>query len=347
MNSVTPIPAQVAVSPKGLPKVTVTWAVNRTESVTTATRTVSSANAVLNVDGVLTNIGSALSKSSTLTLFQTGVITFPETLTLTAAQARAIASARPGTVVITRLFTDTQTVATGVLKVAPGFGNTGELEIRRVDLSFEKDNRTDVVHQGDTIRAVATLSYLSNGTLQGEWRVVDGAASLGTGTGRVLQKVRQSLVSSGEGRTRIISPPLPTRSSGLHLVSFSVQDTTSGIEIPVLRYFVMDGKSSDVSAPLAKIEVTKPSDDEQITSKTIFAWMPVNGASAYRLEILESDGDTLVAGKLVPGNEQSLSLTAITYTGLESGRTYDWRMIAFDKQGKTIGRSERHKLIAP
>jgi hypothetical protein len=159
-----------------------------------------------------------------------------------------------------------------------------------------------------------------------------------------LQVVRQNLVSSGEGRTRIVSPPLPTRQNGLYLVSFSVQDTTAGFEIPVLRYFVLEGRGGQ--APL-NITPLMPGDGAAIGKDTVFSWRKLEGAKAYQLELFNSGGDVPVAGQLVPHTELKLILSGLVREDLASGESYEWRVRAFDDKGQVIGVSERRRIAFP
>lgn len=285
-------------------------------------------------------VGGALSQNTTTAPNET--LTFNETLTLSPALARRIATASPGSVTIVRSFTDTFRIDTGTIQVATGAA--GPLAVRRIELHFENNARTDVVRKGDTIRAVAEINFRSNGLLRGEWRLVDPTTSLGVGRGRVLQVVRQQLNSTGEGSTRIISPPLPTKTNGLHLVSFSVEDTDGNIAIPVLRYFVLEGSADEVQENMSALT---PGNNANIDEDTVFSWKPAPGASAYQLEIFEPDSQTLVTGKVVPSTDLKLNLSHLSLDNLVSGQSYDWHIRAFGKNGKTLGQTPRMILHMP
>ena len=226
-------------------------------------------------------------------------------------------------------------------------GSTGELDVRRIMLSFENQSRTDVVRQNDQIRAVADISFRNNGILRGEWRVVDATASLGSRSKRVLQVVRQNLVSSGEGRKRIVSPPLPTQLSGLHLVSFFIEDDSRGFEIPILRYFVLQDDLGRASIAKINIGLIGPPNGTSLNKETVFSWNPVKNSVAYRVELFNKIPGTPVSGKLVMGKENKLSLSELSLGHLQSGKAYQWQVRAFNNEGKVIGLSEPRKLVFP
>ncbi len=344
VNSVTPSPNNIAVSVVGSPRITVTWSINRTAA-TGGTVTVSSANAVLrDAAGVIANIGGNLSTTSSVGIGVTETVRVTETITLTPAQADRIARSAARNVTITRLFTDTQTVGTGVLQVSPGAGNTGDLQLRRIELAFENDSRTDVVRRGERQRAVADVSFRSGGLLKGEWRIVDPSSSYGSARYRVLQVVRQQLVSSGQGRTRIVSPPLPTNKVGLYLVTFVADDDSNTLEFPVLRYFVLEGQSGVAEENL---DVFTPAEGAQVSKGTVFSWKIVPGAQAYQVEIFAKGSESLLSGKLVPSSELSLSLSVFSLAHLTPGGSYDWRLRAIGSGGKIIGVSPKRTLYIP
>ncbi len=344
VNSVSPSPSSVAVSVVGSPRITVTWTVNRTAA-TTATVNVSSANAILRVAGApISTIGSNLSQSSSLIAAQTATLRFSETLVLTPAQANDIAQADAGTVTITRAFTDTESTLTGTIQVAAGGGNTGDLQLRRIDLSFENNARADVIRQGDRQRAVARISFRSSGLIKGEWRLVDPSSSYGSARYRILQVVRQQLVSSGQGQTQIISPVLPTQKNGLYLVTFVAEDDTGVLEFPVLRYFVLQGSAE---APIENLDVIAPAEGVRIRTDTQFSWPTTQGAFAYQVEIFDVGGNERIAGKLVGSERLSLKFSAFSLDHLQSGNSYDWRLMAIDPNGKILGVSPRRRIFVP
>lgn len=336
------------VPPTGTTNVNVTWTVSRTRDPAGGgiVRLVTSSNASLIISGATVGtLGGSLSQSSAAgAVNTTDTLRFSETLSVSPAMARRIANANPGTVTIERTFTDQEAPNTGTIRIAAGAGAAGELNLRRIELSFENDKRSDVVNKGDTLRAIAEVSFQSNGLLRGEWRIVDPTASLGQSTGRLLQVVRQQLVSSGQGQTRIISPPLPTNINGLHLVSFVVDDTDTTITTPEIRYFVLESLASKTSTT---IDMLTPAEGANLNEDTVFTWKPIAGATAYQLEIFETNSFEPLSGKLVPGKDVKMNLTSMSLDNLQPGTSYEWHMRAFGKGGSLIGMSPKQVLFMP
>ncbi len=345
VNSVTTSPSNITVPAKGIATVNVTWLVNRTAAAT-ATRIVSSSTAELQLNGsTIATVGGNISTSSTLNSGQTATVTLTETITFNAALARRIAASPAGSLRIIRIFTDTERVGTGLVNVYTGASNSGPLAVRRIDLAFENSARTDVVYKQDVVHAIADISFRSSGILKGEWRIIEPSASLGSSGGRVLRVIRQNLVSSGEGRTRIVSPALPTLNNGLHLVSFVVEDAT--IEIPILRYFVLDNKEASLDTEPSELIILSPNDGVGLDQNTTFKWQNVAGAQAYQIEIFNKDETIPLTGKLVPATESKLTLSPLSFDWLTPGNEYSWRIRAFGVGGKLLAQSKLQSLYLP
>lgn len=245
-----------------------------------------------------------------------------------------------------RTFTDTQTTANGSIQVFASAGATGDLSLRRIELSFDNNARTSVIKKGEEIRAIADVSFNSNGLLKGEWRIMEPGNSTGVvnGRGRVLQVIRQQLVSSGQGRKKIISPVLPSKTNGLHIVSFVATDTTDSIPFPVIRYYVLDGTIHEIPESLT---VNMPADNVIIRTDTVFTWKMIDGAAAYRLEIYHPGEDDPISGKAVPSTDLKLSLASPSLEKLSSGHIYDWRIRAYNADGVPVAQSALKSLYMP
>lgn len=345
VTSVTVRPQRANLNVKGASSLSLTWNVTRLEPTAPATVPVSSTNAVLQINGAtVASLGGTLLKQSTLSPAQSETLRFSEVLSISASLARKIAEAPAGSVLISRTFTDTQTTGLARLSVFSGTGQGGALSINRIDLRFDNDARTDVIAKGDTRRAVAEVNFRSSGLLKGEWRIIDPTASLGSARGRILQVVRQQVVSSGQGRTRIVSPALPTTKNGLYLLTFSVENADGITELPVLRYFVLE---TSTKRPADNLTTLSPGNGARVNQDTVFAWENVPGALAYQIEILTPGHDEVVSGKVVSAQDLKLKLSAFSLDNLNSGESYDWQLHAFDKSGRVIGSSPRQLLYMP
>lgn len=352
VNSVNASPSTITLPVTSPTSFNLVWRVSRTESASAApgpfSRQVSSPNAVLQINGTtVATVGGMLSQTSVLSSGQSATLNFNEVIEVNIGLARRIAESPAGSVRLVRSFNDSQTSGTGSVALYSGGSSAEGLVVRRIDLTFENSARTDVIEKNAELRAVANITFQSSGILQGEWRIIDPTASLGSSGGRVLQVVRQSVISSGEGRTRVVSPLLPSGQQGLYLLAFSVQDTTAQIDIPILRYFVVDGTSPQPRTELDTITLEQPVDNARLDAETLFTWQPVANAHAYQVEVFESQQRLPVTGKLVPSTELKLALTSTTLEWLSPSSTYLWQLRAFDSQGNVIAISPKRTLHTP
>lgn len=349
VNSVKPTPSSVSISPTniGATTINVTWHVNRTELLAPVLRTVISPTASLQLNGsTIATVGGTTSKTSLLALAQSATLSFNESFIISAALARKIADSPPGSLKIIRTFTDdNQIFITGAIPLSSGAGNSGSLAVHRIDLSFENQARTDVVYKNEQIRAVVDISFRNNGILKGEWRLIDPTSSLGNVGGRVLRVVRKNLISSGQGRTRIVSPPLPTNENGLYLLAFAVDSSDSNLETPVLRYFVIDENTNQHAVKLSNITTLSPRNLAELSSETVFSWHKIEGAQAYQVELFNKEDDVPITGKLTPASISQLSLSSFSREQLIAGYEYSWQVKAFDSNGNVVGKSEPKVLL--
>lgn len=347
VTNVTAIPGAVTVPVTGSAALRLNWQVSRIEQ--GANATTSSPAALLQIQGsTIASLGSTLTRTTALpSVGLTETLRFSETLVISAALTRLIAESPAGSVRIVRTFHDQQQNApvTESIPVSAGQNSSSELSVRRIDLSFDSKARNDVIQRGEHLRAIVDIAFRSSGVLRAEWRLIDPSASLGQATGRILQVVQKNLVSSGEGRTRIISPPLPSQQTGLYLLAFTVQQNNQ-IDTPILRYFVLD-KKRDQLTELSDIKTTSPVNRALLTQDTQFAWQPIENAYAYQVAIFNK-GDTVpVSGKLVTSQQSQLSLSDFSRDWLLPGYEYSWQVRAFDQQGNLIARSSTSHLILP
>lgn len=345
INSVTASPASVTVPVGQTSSFVVSWRVNRTETDSTGpgpfTRLVNSPSAALVINGsTVATVGGSLSTTSILLSGATSTVTLTESVTLNPAQLRMLAESPAGSARIVRTFSDTQTSASGSLSVYAGGNNAQDLTVRRIDLSFQNAARSEVVEANESLFAVADIAFSSSGVLRGEWRLVDPSTSLGSQSGRILQVVRQSLVSAGQGRTRITSPKLPTDRSGLYLLAFAVEQDGVQIEIPVLRYFVIDGGQTEIVDPFP-LNTFSPTDGATLSAQTLFSWGRVDGAMAYQVEIFETGEKAPLTGKLVPASLLQLSLSAMSLDWLQDNTRYQWQVKALGERGEVLAISAK------
>lgn len=344
VNSVSPSPGSVTVPVQGTNTLNIIWRVNRTADRAGAlTVSVSSPNAFLYINGsAVATIAGSLSQNSTLAPGLSATLNIPEVITLNAAQSKLIANAASGSVSIRRVFDDTQLgSASGLLPVYAGANTTGELDIQRIDLKFINEQRTAVIGKFTRKQAIAEIAYRGNGTIKAEWRISEPSSTLGNAQGRILEVVRRQLVSAGQGKSIIMSPMLPTNRNGLHLVTLYIEQADGAIEIPVLRYFVLD---DDGSSKPKNIETYTPGPNTELTGKTTFSWPQVLGAAAYEIQIFPTNDDIPITGKMVTSESLKMTLSSFTLEQLAPGQGYEWQLRALNKNGQVIGVSSRQRL---
>jgi hypothetical protein len=246
-------------------------------------------------------------------------------------------------------------------------GGGGDLTINSIDLIFESGAKTQVVGQNAPLRAIAEIAYRANGLLQAEWRLVDSTSIRGGAFERQLAIVRQQLTSGGNGRIRLVSPPLPTDSLGLHRIKLVVTEPDLTFSAPQMQYYVNPTATETLERMLPVVTVL-PVDGMPLNTDTRFHWHPVPGAAVYQVEIYSrADGqnplgnlnptplivapmDTdviLVSGKLVSGNQTATSLAGFSLGRLEQGTVYRWRVRAISPAGAVIGQSELRDILYP
>ncbi len=365
VSSVTAVPSKVTVLPTG-GGVSVTWRVVHTISAPATTVTSSpSYDIIINGLTVLT-VSKSLSRTTTPTVGVPETLTFSEVIPVSVTLAKQIAKGG-NNARIQRIFNDGLGAGTGFAQLIAGGGASGALNINRIELSFENGGKTNVVGQNSDLRAVAEINFVSRGLLQAEWRVIDSPSIRGGQFERRLSQVRRQLSSSGNGRVRLVSPKLPTGTTGLHEVKLVLIDPQTQFTQPVLRYYVNPNSTPGLSR-LSPLEAFRPVEGVPFNSNTVFDWHPVAGAAAYQIELFDLPGgknplnnlnaaplivspfDTdaeLVVGKIVPGTQTSSTFAGFAEKHLLHGSTYLWRIRAISSGGTVLAQSDFRKILYP
>ncbi|MCG8490576.1 MAG: hypothetical protein MI743_03080 [Sneathiellales bacterium] len=366
VTSITPIPSKVAVSATG-GAVNVTWRVVHVVTAGGQVTTQSPSYTILINGNPVQTVNKVLSRTTTVAGGVPETLTFSEVIPVSVSIAKQIAlsgnNAR-----IERDFSDgIGRTDTGSATLISGGGASGALEVNRIDLAFENGGKTSVIGQNAELRAVAEISFRSRGLLQAEWRLIDSASIRGGRFERLLSRVRLQLSSAGTGKTRIVSPNLPTGTTGLHEVQLVIVDPSPRFEEPVLRYYVNPTATTSLGR-MAPLEAFSPKQGVPFSSATVFDWHPVPGAAAYQIELYNLPGgknpqsslketalivgptDTdadLVVGKIVPGDQTSATFAEFSAGHLEHGHVYLWRIRAISSGGTVVGQSDFRKILYP
>lgn len=284
---------------------------------------------------------------------------YSETLSISPAQARRIAQSG-GVATIQRTFINPAAAdVTGSVRIIVS-GGAAELSISRVELDFRNGGETAIVTRGGALQAMADIRYAGNGMLDATWQVSALDAVRGSGTFRTIQRVRQPLTAAGPSRLRLESPSLPTSLSGLFEVRLTFDEPKTGFVAPVIRYFV----SAETAAATREVTLVSPPPGASLSPQTLFSWRPTPGASAYRVEILPllsaqesdtlarawrsgvmlDDGAAPLAGRLVDDGVLETRLSRQNLEGVPRLDGLDWRVRAYDEEGRLIGLSPRRPL---
>ncbi len=243
------------------------------------------------------------------------------------------------------------------LAAGGSFGGKG-FGLSYVRMRFDDDSIARVVEQGAELRVRAEVRYRGHGLLRAVWEVADPAR---TRSGKVLYTPIATVhrYLTGTGRTVLEGPALPTTLTGLHLVRLRLIEPVIDAPRLFLRYFVRARTAPP--AALASIALRAPEPGAALGPETRFAWAPVEGAAAYRLEVYEApvpgfagraggatkpeEGARPVAGLLLDGAERSAALSALAASRLRGPAVYLWRVIAFGRDGRPVAASPYRRLV--
>lgn len=249
-------------------------------------------------------------------------------------------------------------------------GLSGEFALRSISLRFEDNRRVNVFAPDAATHVLADIAFTGSGRLEAVWEVAEPGSTKGFPAFRVLQLVRRQLTGSGRQFT-LRSPPIPTQDAGLYLVRLRVTQPDTFFEEPIIRYFINPGLKPE--APIQQLRLGKPNEGSVLARQTQFSWDPVAGAQYYRLEIYPTGnanpsyrlpslgaGTDLperpvapeadqrpISGALISADTPELVLSDLSFSHLERGRQYLWRVQAFDEYGRLIGESPLRRTLLP
>ena len=292
----------------------------------------------------------------------TGPLSFPETVTISAAQLGTWRAQGIRLVGYRRTFVATASPAVSAqwLLQIRGSGlegaretTDGEIAVQRMDLEFDAGQRIAIVERGESLDAQVSIAVSGSGTLRGRWELADPGSSSGEFF-RVLELVRVPL--SGGRAATVPSPALPTHTTGRHVLRFCVEEDAAApcansSTVVQTFYEVVPGGTH------AAMRATTPN-NQTIGAGGVFRWPAVDGAVTYQLQIFrpavhppgDAPGDSqddpaFVTGALLPGGVSETTLSPLLRGRLEKGQAYLWRVTAHDADGQLIGRSELARFV--
>ena len=361
------VPGQVALPISQAANLTVNWAVN-SDDPTQNQWTVFSDRGRLLADGVeITTVNQRLTQI--VTAPQTVQISESAFVPLGALQAALNRGARSITYERTFRLVGGQS-RTAVVRVLPQGDFTSEFSVNRLELSFDDNSLIRIIDRNETLAARLKINYSGSGLLQGAWQIADGVSTSGQPFFRTLRTVRRSLIPGQQ--VVLVSPELPSETSGTVLVRFMVMDPAFTADLPTLRYAVRTSALTQAGRAPRQIAARSPSPGGILNANTTFAWAGADNAFAYKVELYEltlqtnnpilnnipidgvptldpfgEGGATLVGGKYVQSSETQTNLGQVTLDLLSPGKVYAWRIVALNEGGMIIAASHYSYLVAP
>lgn len=219
----------------------------------------------------------------------------------------------------------------------------GSFGISSYKLRFENDKTNQTIMPLDKLKAVAHIEATRTGTIKAVWEVATPSSTSGKPGYRVLRTEQRTLTSFAVNK--IVSPVLPTDSTGIYLLRFRFLDPALEGDIPTIRYYV----NSVAGKVLKPIRSLNPENNAKLSLQTRFEWESIPGANTYKLEFIEppagKDLDskiekyTPVTGFLLKAKRTEVKINKVILTYLKPGKTYWWHIIGLDIDGNATGTS--------
>lgn len=295
---------------------------------------------------VLGTVNTSLTKS--IPLDSGSTFTFNETVRIPRAVLLSAFRQNIRTIFYRREFTDCPAVSCSSLALSTSYtlagSSAGVFGIAEYSLRFGDGKLAAIVTQGETLQAEMRINVTGTGTLKGVWEVASPASTAGTPFYQTLQLVTRQ-VSSGQ-TVRLLSPPLPVRTTGNYLVRFRFLEPALEEDAPQLQYVVQPAQQ----APLPVIPAGAPADGAEVGPDTVYQWRAIPGAHSYKLEIVgdaprdDAQHAIPVTGVLLRSEANQASLTRSLMQKLETGRNYWWHVLALDADGNVIAVSDWRRM---
>ena len=269
-----------------------------------------------------------------------------------------------------RVFNDGTTPVQGSELIVIGGSGAGLFGISREALAFDDGAAVRVVQAGDVLSARAEVDFSGSGSMSAVWEVAGPSSTAGETVYRELQQVTRGLI--GHEPAIIKSPDLPTDSPGYYSVRLRITQPPPGFDPPMLAYYVGDAQSG-ARGGFTAMSVSAPGEGALLERETRFAWQPVEGAKAYKIELFASPGSDPfglpdmgggaasadparvraalsappAAGMIVTGAQTRIALSSATRARLQPRHSYFWRVQAIGADGSVIGAAQVRQLRVP
>ena len=222
------------------------------------------------------------------------------------------------------------------------------LGLNSIELQFNTGQKVEIIARQQSLKAKAIVYFDRAGRFDAVWEVATPETTVGTPVYKSLSSVRQHFAAGRQ--TALESPTLPSNVIGIHLIRLRVTTPASeqSLTPATLRYQVVaKGKQAIAPRKLNTLSLRSPAADVVVDDDTDFNWDKISGAKAYQIELFTSaNPDTLrpLTGVQLPPKTTSAKLTATVFNRLISGKTYYWRVVAFDNDRRLLAASELRAL---
>jgi hypothetical protein len=200
-----------------------------------------------------------------------------------------------------------------------------EFSITRLQLYFENQRAEITVKRNQpSLKVFVDIRFIGSGLLRGYWEV-DG--------NRISADVVMHLVY---GRTVTIEapeiPPLPTFSTGTHIVRFVITSPSIELPIPEAIYFV----TAEEFKRIFSINLISPQDKSEMDySPLTFKWEGKDEKVTYLIEFLEEMDGKPIFSAYTKRLDYSLPMPVLKSI-FSPGKKYLWRVKGFDSENNVV-----------
>lgn len=309
-------------------------------------------------NSILGTVNKTLQVSQNAQVSGPVTLTLSESLTIPLSLIRQVQQKGFNTFTYSRQFTDfpdNNTQAGSVVFSITGGGAGSILSIRRVAMEYDDGRISAMLVPNSQLHARALVSYNGTGLLEYRWEIASPPSTQSQPVFVPLLSRKQYLLAGDQ--VLLQSPRLPTGHNGNYLLRLRIDKPVTNFTLPILRYVVNSSGQALSGTRVLPLQVAHPARDAQLAANTEFAWQPVNGATAYQLEIYnrpvrDTDLPGVMAqppltGVLVPAAKTRLTMGSLSRVHLLSGSDYYWRVVALSDKGRVMARSDFRRIRLP
>ncbi len=250
-------------------------------------------------------------------------------------------------------------LAGAVGALACGTASAADFAVERLELAFDDDTRVKIVSRGESVVAVADITFEGSGLLSAIWQIAEPTTTGAAARFRDLSIVNKNLSATKLEKVR--SPELPTDMTGTYAIRFRVSRPEPEKTL-VLRYFVGQRPTKETLGGKTDVpdSIATRSPDTPVGAETTFSWDPVPGSVGYQVEIYDESGTEKavivesgtfgtclvrhpselnrppLVGLMAPGYQTEATLSQLAGSTLTAGNSYLWRVVALGRRGKVL-----------